>query len=50
MTLDEDDVHLWGESYLSIYLFVCALGNKDFRYELTDKAAELDIGGYGLLE
>lgn len=42
-----DDVyHVYGEDFTKIYLFICQIGNPDFRYEIV-QGQKIDIGGYG---
>lgn len=45
----DDDLNLQDEEYVDIFLFICKLGNEEFKYEfLNDDSDNWDIGGYGL--
>lgn len=46
---DSEGFHLWTESYRSIFLFIVKLGNKDFKYKIS-QGNQIHIGGYGLFE
>lgn len=46
---DPEGYHLWTESYRSIFLFIVKLGDKDFKYEIS-QGNQITIGGYGLFE
>lgn len=47
--LDEKDTYgLNVDEFFKIYLFICTLGNKNFRYDIINSTDSIDIGGYGL--
>ncbi len=49
---NEWEVHLWVNDYANIYLFIVALGNKEFQYIPLDGDINptIHIGGYGIYD
>jgi hypothetical protein len=46
---DEDGRVLWVDEYAEIWLFIAAVGNPSFKYEImTNDSPNINIGGYGL--
>jgi hypothetical protein len=46
--LNEDELNIWTDVYVELYLFCVKKGNPDFEYEVIKSKNNIDIGGYGL--